>query len=70
MILGDAIACPLQIEFPENEGLADMDPELGRATRERVLRELEGDTTLVGGPHFPELRLGRVMLGNGRRYWS
>lgn len=70
MILGDIISCPLQIEYPEREALADMDRELGRVTRERVLRELDGQNIAVGGPHFPELRFGRIMPGRGRRYWA
>jgi glyoxylase-like metal-dependent hydrolase (beta-lactamase superfamily II) len=69
MILGDIISCPLQIEAPEREALADMDRALSIVTRERILRELDGDT-LVGGPHFPGLRFGRVLTGAGRRYWS
>jgi glyoxylase-like metal-dependent hydrolase (beta-lactamase superfamily II) len=70
MILGDAISCPVQIEAPELEALADVDREMGIATRDRVLRELEGTDTLVGGPHFPGLEFGRVVVGNGKRYWS
>jgi glyoxylase-like metal-dependent hydrolase (beta-lactamase superfamily II) len=70
MILGDAISCPLQIEAPQFEALADVDRQMGIATRERVLRELEGSDTLVGGPHFPGLEFGRVLVGNGKRYWS
>ena len=70
MILGDAISCPVQIEAPELEALADVDREMGIATRDRVLRELEGTDTLVGGPHFPGLQFGRVVVGNGKRYWS
>jgi glyoxylase-like metal-dependent hydrolase (beta-lactamase superfamily II) len=69
LILGDIISCPLQIEAPEQEALADMDKQLSIVTRERILRELDGET-LVGGPHFPGLRFGRVMTGHGRRYWS
>lgn len=69
LILGDAVSCPLQIEFSEREAIADADRELGRLTREKILRELEGTETLVSGPHFPELRFGRVMMGKGRRYW-
>jgi len=70
MILGDAISCPVQIEAPELEALADVDRQLGIATRDRILRELEGSDTLVGGPHFPGLAFGRVVAGNGRRTWS
>ena len=70
MILGDAISCPLQIALPELEAAADVDKDLGIATRERVLRELAGTDTLVGGPHFPGLEFGRVLTGNGKRYFS
>jgi glyoxylase-like metal-dependent hydrolase (beta-lactamase superfamily II) len=69
MIFGDIITCPFQIEAPEGEAMADMDKKLAAATRERMLRELDGDT-LVGGPHFPGLRFGRVLMGQGRRYWG
>jgi glyoxylase-like metal-dependent hydrolase (beta-lactamase superfamily II) len=69
MILGDIISCPLQIEAPEREALADFDKALSIQTRDRILRELDGET-LVGGPHFPGLRFGRVLTGQGRRYWS
>ena len=41
-ILGDAIACPLQISDADLEIASDMDPALARRTRETVLRELEG----------------------------
>jgi glyoxylase-like metal-dependent hydrolase (beta-lactamase superfamily II) len=70
MILGDAISCPLQVTLPELEAAADVDKELGIATRERVLRELEGTDTLVGGPHFPGLEFGRVLRGEGKRYFA
>jgi glyoxylase-like metal-dependent hydrolase (beta-lactamase superfamily II) len=70
VILGDAISCPVQIAAPQLEALADVDRKLGIATRERILRELEGSDTLVGGPHFPGLEFGRVLVGEGTRYWS
>ena len=38
-------------------------------TRERVMREVEGTDTMVGGPHFPGLQYGRVLAGEGRRYF-
>ena len=70
MILGDIISCPLADRAARSaEALADMDKELSIKTRDRILRELDGET-LVGGPHFPGLRFGRVMMGESRRYWS
>lgn len=69
LILGDALSCPLQVEQPELEAMADMDRALGIRTRDRILQEIEG-SDLVSGPHFPEVRFGRVVLGQGRRLWS
>ena len=57
-----AVAAPDEVVF-------DTDPKLAVKTRERIMRELDGDT-LVGGPHFPGLRFGRVLLAEGKRYWS
>jgi glyoxylase-like metal-dependent hydrolase (beta-lactamase superfamily II) len=69
LFLGDAIACPLQMQAPELEALADFDRALGVTTRSRILQEIDnGD--LVSGPHFPELRFGRVMIADGQRYWN
>jgi glyoxylase-like metal-dependent hydrolase (beta-lactamase superfamily II) len=69
LFLGDALSCPLQIEAPELNALADMDQAKGIETRDRILREIDGDD-LVGGPHFPGLRFGRVLVATGKRYWS
>lgn len=70
LFLGDAVACPLQMEAGELEALADFDRELGIKTRERIMEEL-ADGDQVGGPHFPGVRFGRIIIGDGRRkYWS
>ena len=69
LFLGDAVSCPIQIEDSSLDTLADMDPTLGNRTREAILREISGDD-LVGGPHFPDLRFGRMLTGSGRRYWN
>ncbi|MFF9490122.1 hypothetical protein [Streptomyces sp. NPDC014676] len=41
---------------------------LARRIRERLFRELEDGTTLGAGAHFPELRFGRVLAGQARRW--
>lgn len=69
IILGDIISCPMQIRNIEMEVVFDTDPKLAVQTRERIMREIDGDM-LVGGPHFPGLRFGRVLMGEGKRYWS
>lgn len=69
IILGDIISCPLQILNTEMEAIFDTDRKLGVKTRERIMRELDSDT-LIGGPHFPGLRFGRLLEAEGKRYWS
>jgi len=69
-ILGDAISCPVQLEEPEWSGLGDMDKKLARQSQEVVLREIEGSGALLGAAHFPGLTFGRVLRGEGKRYWE
>jgi glyoxylase-like metal-dependent hydrolase (beta-lactamase superfamily II) len=69
-ILGDAISCPVQLEETEWSGLGDMDPKLARASQEAALREIESDGALMTAAHFPGLTLGRVVQGEGKRYWE
>lgn len=69
-ILGDAISCPVQLEEPEWSGMGDMDPKLARRTQEAVAQEIEGSGALLATAHFPGLTFGRVLRGEGRRYWQ
>jgi glyoxylase-like metal-dependent hydrolase (beta-lactamase superfamily II) len=69
-LLGDGISCPAQLEEPEWSGLGDIDPQLARRSQDALAREAEGKGALVGASHFPDLTLGRVLLGEGRRYWQ
>ena len=68
LLLGDAIVCPVQLDEPSWRSIGDVDPELAQRVRERLFRELEDDNTLGAGAHFPELRFGRVLAGEGRRW--
>jgi glyoxylase-like metal-dependent hydrolase (beta-lactamase superfamily II) len=69
-ILGDAISCPVQLEEPEWSGMGDIDPKLARRTQEAVAQEIEGSGALLATSHFPGLTFGRVLRGEGRRYWQ
>ncbi len=69
LVLGDIVHCPVELLDDEWASLADLDPRLARATRERLARELEGDGSLVSAPHFPGLQFGRVVMTEGRRRW-
>jgi glyoxylase-like metal-dependent hydrolase (beta-lactamase superfamily II) len=69
-VLGDAISCPVQLEETEWSGMGDMDKELARRSQEAVVRELEGTEDLLTAAHFPGLTFGRVLRGEGKRYWA
>jgi glyoxylase-like metal-dependent hydrolase (beta-lactamase superfamily II) len=69
-LLGDGISCPAQLTEVEWSGLGDMDPKLARRSQEALAKEVEGSGALVGASHFPGLMLGRVLRGEGRRYWE
>jgi len=70
LLLGDAVTCPVQLDEPTWHSIGDVDPELADRTRERLWRELEGEDLSGAGSHFPELRFGRVLRGNGKRWWT
>jgi glyoxylase-like metal-dependent hydrolase (beta-lactamase superfamily II) len=69
VILGDAVECPLQLEEPDFYAMSDVDPALAARTRDALWRELEGTDTLIGAAHFPGLEFGRVLAGQGKRYF-
>jgi len=69
-ILGDGVSCPAQITETEWSGVGDVDPRLARDGQEALAREIEGKDVPVRGSHFPGLSFGRVLSGEGRRYWT
>lgn len=70
VLLGDAVTCPVQLEEPEWQAISDVDPALAGRTRETLWRELESSGDLTVAAHFPELRFGRVLQGEGKRYFG
>lgn len=70
LLLGDAVTCPVQLEEPDWQAMSDVDPALAGRTREALWRELEGTETQAVAAHFPDLQFGRVLSGQGKRYWA
>lgn len=70
VILGDLVHCPVQLVEPEWSVLFDVDPVQARTSREALLDELEGTDVAVACGHFPEAAFGRVVRGEGKRYWQ
>jgi hypothetical protein len=60
----------VQLEIPDWEAHADVQPELGRKTRRETLDWLEKEGIRVAAGHFPSPGFGRIVRGKGRRYWQ
>jgi glyoxylase-like metal-dependent hydrolase (beta-lactamase superfamily II) len=69
-LLGDAVECPLQVAEADFWVMSDVDPAMAGRTREALWRELEGTPALVGAAHFPGLEFGRILRGQGRRWFA
>lgn len=70
IILGDVVHCPVQLEEADWACLADVDPGLGRLTRERLWQELADPSTITAGGHFAQFTFGRVVQAEGRLAWQ
>jgi glyoxylase-like metal-dependent hydrolase (beta-lactamase superfamily II) len=69
VLLGDVVHCPVELLENEWEFIADVDKELARRTREALVREFEGTDVPMSASHFPDMRFGRLLAGEGRRNW-
>lgn len=69
-MLGDAVTCPIQLGDSEWSAMSDIDPKMSARSREALYLELEGTNDVAAPSHFPGLQFGRVLRGEGRRYWS
>lgn len=70
LIVGDTVHCAAQVAEPEMSIMFDVDPARARESRDRILDGLAGTDTLVGACHFARSAFGRVLLGEGKRYWG
>jgi glyoxylase-like metal-dependent hydrolase (beta-lactamase superfamily II) len=68
LLVGDAVHCPAQLTEPGLCSTADVDPVLAAASREALRVILADGATLVGGPHFPDMSIGR--LGRPGGCWN
>lgn len=70
MILGDVIHCPLELVDNEFAIMSDIDPAMAKRSKDILRMELEGANVHVSSSHFPGLDFGRLLKGEGKRYWS
>ncbi|MET9262114.1 MBL fold metallo-hydrolase [Amycolatopsis sp. NPDC004079] len=71
LILGDVLHCPVQLTDNEVSLVFEVDAELGKQTRARIMDELEGDPNAVAAQcHLTGSAFGRVLRGRTRRTWT
>ncbi|HEY6868917.1 MAG TPA: MBL fold metallo-hydrolase [Novosphingobium sp.] len=70
MILGDVIHCPLELVDNEFAIMSDIDPAMAKRSKDILRMELEGANVHVSSSHFPGLEFGRLLKGEGKRYWT
>lgn len=70
LILGDAIHSQAQVQETHWVSRADMDPEQTRITRRALMEQLEQADILGIIGHFPAPGFGKIVRGEGRRYWQ
>ena len=69
-VLGDVVHSPAQAHYANWSPAFDVDPDLARTTRHRVLDELEEGAVLVQSGHFPAPGYGSFVRSDGRRIWQ
>ncbi|MGH9017969.1 MAG: MBL fold metallo-hydrolase [Acidimicrobiales bacterium] len=69
LLLGDVVHCPAELLSDDWEAVFDVDRDLARRTRQALAEELAGSDIPAAGAHFPGLRFGRLLAGQGRRHW-
>jgi glyoxylase-like metal-dependent hydrolase (beta-lactamase superfamily II) len=69
LILGDMVHCPMELQDDEWQCIGDVDPVLAKRARAAYVAELETGSALAAGSHFPGLRFGRLLPGEGTRGW-
>lgn len=69
-ILGDVAHSVAQAHYTDWNPVFDIDQDLSRKTRHRLLDRLEADGSLVSAGHFPAPGFGRFVRREGRRVWQ
>lgn len=69
VLLGDVAHCPAELVEDDWDAVVDVDPEMARAAREVLARELAGTDVAIGAAHFPGLEFGRLLQIEGSRRW-
>lgn len=70
LVLGDVLHNTVQVEHTDWVSRADIDPEQTRRTRRTLMERLEREGFPVAAVHMAAPGFGRIVRGEGRRYWQ
>ena len=68
-VLGDVAHNPAQAHYTDWSPGFDVDGNISRETRNKILDNLESEGTLVSAGHFPDSGFGHFVRSEGRRIW-
>ncbi len=69
-VLGDVAHSPAQAHYTDWNPMFDIQPDISRPTRHRVLDMLESEGMLLSAGHFPDPGFGHFVRLEGRRVWQ
>lgn len=69
-VLGDVSHNPAQAHHTDWNPMFDIQQDISRATRHKVLDQLESEGTLVSAGHYPDPGYGHYVRKDGRRMWQ
>jgi glyoxylase-like metal-dependent hydrolase (beta-lactamase superfamily II) len=70
LILGDTLHCSAQVPEEDMTFMFDIDPVRAREWRDQIFTEAADTAALIGASHLTGSAFGRVVTGEGKRYWT
>jgi glyoxylase-like metal-dependent hydrolase (beta-lactamase superfamily II) len=70
LIQGDVLIHPAQVTEDDWNAFVEWDFDTATNTRRKLLDQVEADGTTVISCHFPAPGFGKVVRGEGKRYWQ
>jgi glyoxylase-like metal-dependent hydrolase (beta-lactamase superfamily II) len=70
VLITDAVPHPMMLDAPEMVFVADLDPEVGVATRRALVAELVDEPVLTVCGHYPGNGIGRAVMRDGHAVWE
>jgi glyoxylase-like metal-dependent hydrolase (beta-lactamase superfamily II) len=70
VLITDAVPHPMMLDRPEMVFVADLEPDVGGATRRALVAELVDEPVLTVCGHYPGTGIGRAVTRDGHVVWE